>query len=106
MKTHLFLRSEFTVGGTIAVSVDVSGDGRLPQDSWGPNTTEPTGFISLSLFLVSDSYNLTIINGTTGDFLSGEPGSTVKHLNYVIPSCLSQGDYDVSLLHSSNQSLP
>lgn len=84
------------------MSVDVSGDGRLPQASWGPDTTLPSGFISLSLFLVSDNYNLTIINGTTGDFLRGEPGSTVKHLNYVIPSCLSEGNYDVSLLHSSN----
>jgi hypothetical protein len=88
--------SEFTVGGTISVSVDVSGDGRLPQGSWGPDSTLPSGFISLSIFLVSGSQNVTIVNGTTGDFLRGEPGSTVKHLNYVIPSCLSEGDYNVS----------
>lgn len=93
--THLSC-SQFTVGGTIAVSVDVSGDGRLPQGSWGPDSTLPTGFISLSIFLVSSSQNLTIVNGTTGEFLAGEPGSTVKHLNYVVPGCASGGDYDVS----------
>jgi hypothetical protein len=90
--------SEFTVGGTISVSVDVSGNGRLPRDSWGPDSTLPSGFISLSIFLVSANQNLTIVNGTTGDFLKGEPGSTVKHLNYVVPSCLPEGDYEVSPL--------
>lgn len=89
--------SEFTVGGTISVSVDVSGNGRLPQGSWGPNSTLPSGFISLSIYLVSGSQNVTVVDGTTGGFLAGEPGSTVKHLNYVVPSCLPEGDYDVRL---------
>lgn len=86
--------SEFTVGGTIGVSVDVSGNGRLPQGSWGPNSTLPSGFISLSLYLVSNDHNVTIIDGTDGAFLAGEPGSTVKHLSYVIPNCLPAGNYD------------
>jgi len=98
--TLLILYSEFTVGGNIAVSVDVSGNGRLPQGSWGPNTQLESGFISLSIFLVSGSQNVTIVNGTTGEFLSGEPGSTVKHLNYAIPSCLPEGDYDVRMCNS------
>ncbi|KAG8846334.1 hypothetical protein FRB91_000902 [Serendipita sp. 411] len=86
--------SEFTVGGTIAVSVDVSGNGRLPEGSWGPNSTLPSGFISLSIFIVSGSHNVTVVDGTSGQFLSGEPGSTVKHLNYVVPDCLPEGKYD------------
>lgn len=86
--------SEFTVGGTISVSVDVSGNGQLPQASWGPNSTLPSGFISLSIYLVSGDQNVTVVDGTTGAFLAGEPGSTVKHLNYAVPSCLPAGNYD------------
>ncbi|KAG8814812.1 hypothetical protein FRC17_000966 [Serendipita sp. 399] len=86
--------SEHTVGGTIGVSVDVSGNGRLPEGSWGPNSTLPSGFISLSIYIVSGSQNVTVVDGTSGQFLSGEPGSTVKHLNYVIPDCLPEGKYD------------
>jgi hypothetical protein len=93
--------SEFTVGGTIAVSVDVSGNGKMPQDSYGPNSTSPTGFISLSIYLVSDNKNVTVVDGTTGSFLAGEVGSTVKHLNYVVPNCLSEGRYEVHS-HSIN----
>ncbi|PVF97589.1 hypothetical protein CPB86DRAFT_420808 [Serendipita vermifera] len=93
--------SEFTVGGTIAVSVDVSGNGKMPQDSYGPNSTSPTGFISLSIYLVSDNKNVTVVDGSTGSFLAGEVGSTVKHLNFVVPNCLSEGRYEYTYYEHS-----
>ncbi|KAJ1311126.1 hypothetical protein OPQ81_009627 [Rhizoctonia solani] len=86
--------SQYSAGGAIGVSVDVSGNGRLPTLASVPGSTLPTAFISLNIFLVSSQTktNLTVTSGN--QFLEGEPGSTVKHLNFVIPSCLKTGDYN------------
>ncbi|KAG8713834.1 hypothetical protein FRC11_010818 [Ceratobasidium sp. 423] len=86
--------SQYSPGGTIGVSVDVSGNGRLPTSASVPGSTLPTAFISLNIFLISSQTktNLTVTSGT--QFLEGEPGSTVKHLNFALPSCLKTGDYN------------
>ncbi|CAE6533584.1 unnamed protein product [Rhizoctonia solani] len=86
--------SQYSAGGAIGVSVDVSGNGRLPTSASVPGSTLPTSFISLNVFLVSSQTktNITVTSGT--QFLEGEPGSTVKHLNFGIPSCLKTGDYN------------
>lgn len=89
------VHSQFSAGGGLGVSVDVSGNGRLPTSASVPGSTLPTAFISLNIFLVSSQTktNITVTSGP--QFLEGEPGSTVKHLNFVIPSCLKTGDYNV-----------
>ncbi|CAE6447232.1 unnamed protein product [Rhizoctonia solani] len=86
--------SQYSPGGSIGVSVDVSGNGRLPTSASVPGSTLPTAFISLNIFLVSSQTktNITVTSGT--QFLESEPGSTVKHLDFVIPSCLKTGDYN------------
>ncbi|KAF8761633.1 hypothetical protein RHS01_00918 [Rhizoctonia solani] len=86
--------SQYSAGGAIGVSVDVSGNGRLPISASFPGSTLPTAFISLNIFLISSqtNTNVTVTSGT--QFLEGEPGSTVKHLNFAIPSCLKTGDYN------------
>ncbi|CAE6423276.1 hypothetical protein BN14_01431 [Rhizoctonia solani AG-1 IB] len=86
--------SQYSAGGAIGVSVDVSGNGRLPISASTPGSTLPTAFISLNIFLISSqtNTNVTVTSGT--QFLEGEPGSTVKHLNFAIPSCLKTGDYN------------
>ncbi len=43
--------------------------------------------------------NLTVSKGT--DLLSQEQGSTVKHLNYQVPTCVPIAFYSVSLSPSS-----
>ncbi|CAE6511374.1 unnamed protein product [Rhizoctonia solani] len=86
--------SQYSTGGTISVSVDVSGNGRLPTSASVPGSTLPTAFISLNIFLISSQTktNITVTSGS--QFLEGESGSTVKHLNFAIPSCLKTGDYN------------
>ncbi|KAG9083419.1 hypothetical protein FS749_006047, partial [Ceratobasidium sp. UAMH 11750] len=86
--------SQLQAGGAIGVSVDVSGNGRLPPGASVPGSVLPTAFISLNIFLISSQTktNVTVTSGP--QFLAGEPGSTVKHLNFAIPSCLKTGDYN------------
>ncbi|KAG8694279.1 hypothetical protein FRC09_009950 [Ceratobasidium sp. 395] len=86
--------SQLQAGGAIGVSVDVSGNGKLPPGASIPGSVLPTAFISLNIFLVSSQTktNITVTSGP--QFLEGEPGSTVKHLNFAIPSCLKTGDYN------------
>lgn len=77
----------------LQVAIDVSGNGQLP---WPPvnGSNIPTFFRNVTLFLTSYAlgYNFTISNATnaTGslpflDILQQEPGSTVKHVNWIWP---------------------
>lgn len=79
-----------------------------------------TGFFNITIFLSSynTGLNLTITNGTAsagnaslGNIFDQEPGSTVKHVNWIWPSCLvgegdsgnsSRGDYNVSEVLASD----
>lgn len=90
--------SQLAAGGAIGVSVDVSGDGRLPTSASIPGSTLPTAFISLNIFLISSQTNTNITVTSGPQFLGGEQGSTVKHLNFAIPSCLKSGDYNVGFV--------
>ncbi|KAG8747944.1 hypothetical protein FRC10_010563 [Ceratobasidium sp. 414] len=93
--------SQLQAGGAIGVSVDVSGNGRLPPGASIPGSVLPTAFISLNIFLISSQTktNITVTSGP--QFLEGEPGSTVKHLNFAIPSCLKTGDYNYTYYEAS-----
>ncbi|KAL4792392.1 hypothetical protein BDV19DRAFT_392229 [Aspergillus venezuelensis] len=86
-------------GENLHISIDVSGSGRLPLE---PESDAETEFHSLTLFLTSfeTGKNFTIANGTeteiensedgdgyTSSILDLEPGSTVKHVNWVWPGC-------------------
>ncbi|KAF2671241.1 hypothetical protein BT63DRAFT_453639 [Microthyrium microscopicum] len=103
-------------GDFLQVAIDVSGSGRLP---WPPvnDTRTPTFFRNITLFLTSyeTGHNFTISNATnaTGtlpdiDILNQEPGSTVKHVNWLWPLCLvgngqrssgkdARGSYNISI---------
>ncbi|KAL3461552.1 hypothetical protein BJX64DRAFT_153124 [Aspergillus heterothallicus] len=120
-------------GDTLHISLDVSGNGQL---SLTPDDDEPTRFHNITLFLTSSTTekNFTISNGTeplvfalpltsedsssnsnsngsvipyTGPILSLEPGSTVKHINWIWPECFvgdgdsgdqgARGDYNISM---------
>ncbi|KAL6229206.1 hypothetical protein BDW75DRAFT_225472 [Aspergillus navahoensis] len=88
-------------GDNLQVSIDVSGNGRLslPADE-DDDDDAPTKFHNITIFLTSteNERNLTISNGTlpsdsdsntgyVGPVLDLEPGSTVKHVNWVWPRC-------------------
>ena len=76
----------------------VSGDGLLSPLASVPGSGLATGFDSLDVFLVSYQTQLNITVSTGPDLLTQEPGSTVKHLNFPIPSCVPPGQYNVSCI--------
>ncbi|KAL4733971.1 hypothetical protein BDV11DRAFT_175204 [Aspergillus similis] len=85
-------------GDALQIAIDVSGNGRLPLSADEDEDDATTEFHSISVFLTSteNERNLTISNETVpSDSESGyvrpvldlEPGSTVKHVNWVWPRC-------------------
>ncbi|KZV96237.1 hypothetical protein EXIGLDRAFT_833733 [Exidia glandulosa HHB12029] len=90
--------SQHNAPGNMPIAIDVSGNGKL--QSLGDNSR----FESLDLFLVSDQVgangvNITVSSGPT--LLEGEPGSTVKHLDFAIPACLPAGNYNLTFYEAS-----
>ncbi|KAH8921765.1 hypothetical protein BT69DRAFT_1279323 [Atractiella rhizophila] len=87
-----------TVGSTMPIAIDISGDGLLPFPPPSPIASNdlPTAILSLDLYLVSskNNVNVTVSEGT--GLLEQESGSTVKHLNYRVPDCLPAGDYNLT----------
>ena len=71
----------------------VSGDGKLSQPAFSG-----VGLDGLNIYLVSSDSgdNITISEGS--GLLTQESGSTVKHLNWPIPSCIAAGNYNVNKL--------
>ena len=63
------------------IALDVSGSGVIPLAS----TTSPTRIVSLSVFLVSVEQRINVSIAAAG-LLDQESGSTVKHLQYNVPS--------------------
>jgi hypothetical protein len=120
---------------TLHISLDVSGNGQLTLT---PDDDDPTRFHEITIFLTSSETerNFTVSNGTTptqvsidldsdsdsdsnsngsvtaytGPILDLEPGSTVKHVNWVWPNCFvgdgnsndqgARGNYNISLHQS------
>ncbi|KAK0465426.1 uncharacterized protein EV420DRAFT_1514312 [Desarmillaria tabescens] len=78
-------------GSTLPISIDVSGDGRLPGDS---------SFSLLEIYLVSSetNINLTVVSGA--DFLTQESGS-VRHENFMVPTCIKAGNYNLTFYETS-----
>jgi hypothetical protein len=93
--------SQHHTGGTLPIAIDVSGNGKLVQAASVPGSDLSTAFRSLDIYLVSaeTSVNLTVSSGP--QLLQGEQGSTVKHLNWPIPSCLPQGAYNLTYYEGS-----
>ncbi|KAH8884480.1 hypothetical protein GQ53DRAFT_391210 [Thozetella sp. PMI_491] len=83
-------------GDLIEVALDVSANGRLPLPPYADDS--PSKIYNITIFLSSydTGKNLTITNGTAtfnnaslGDIMQQEPGSTVKHVKWKWPSCLT-----------------
>lgn len=76
----------------------ISGDGKLQSSAAIPGSNLPTRFDGLEIFLVSSQTNVNITVSTGPGLLTQESGSTVKHLNWPIPTCISPGQYNVCTL--------
>lgn len=99
----------------LQVAIDTSANGQLPQNN---PSTSPTVIHNITLFLFSydTGFNFTISNATTttpplANILSQESSSTVKHVNWLWPSCLvgsgssssstsARGNYNISIHQS------
>ncbi|WQF77952.1 hypothetical protein CDEST_02966 [Colletotrichum destructivum] len=82
-------------GENLHVSLDVSTNGKMPLPPYAEDS--PTKIFNVTMFLSSytTGRNLTITNGTAtannaslGNIMYQEPGSTVKHVNWIWPDCL------------------
>ncbi|KAH9814426.1 hypothetical protein DFH28DRAFT_1083005 [Melampsora americana] len=74
-------------------SLEVTGDGKLPPASTEPGNQQATTILSLSVFLINADLNMTVFENL--NLLEQERGSSVKHLNFQLPSCTPSGTYQV-----------
>ncbi|TVY22948.1 hypothetical protein LHYA1_G008176 [Lachnellula hyalina] len=94
-------------GDTLQVALDVSSDGQLQLPPYPANPVSAINNITIYLSSYTTGKNFTISNGTAGAgnaslgaIMQQEPGSTVKHVNWVWPDCLV-GDGDPTGSNSS-----
>jgi hypothetical protein len=80
--------------------LQISGNGHLDQAASIPGSGKDTRFDLLQIFLVSDQTKLNLTVSEGPGLLQQEQGSTVKHLNYNLPSCVPPGNYNVIYLAS------
>ncbi|EGY22717.1 hypothetical protein VD0002_g977 [Verticillium dahliae] len=82
-------------GENLHVSLDVTTNGEIPLPPYADDS--PSGIFNITMFLSSyvTGRNFTISNGTAtennhtlGPIMLQEPGSTVKHVNWLFPRCL------------------
>lgn len=89
--------STFHFGSDIPIAIDVSGNGQLPVSASVPGNSGKTGYDGLDIYLVSSQTNTNVTVSYDSGILKDESGSTVKHLNWQMPSCLSSGEYNLTL---------
>lgn len=109
--SHLFgdgFSADSSEQDTLHVAIDVTANGKLPLPSNDDDNDDDNQIFSIEMFLYSyvTGRNFTISNGTAsannaslGEIMAQEPGSTVKHVNWIWPECLvgdgaPEGDSD------------
>ncbi|KAF5375070.1 hypothetical protein D9758_000139 [Tetrapyrgos nigripes] len=84
-------------GSNIPIAIEISGNGQLPaSEATNPDSSSSIHYTSLEIYLVSASTNSNFTVSSGPGLLSQEPGSTVKHLDWQIPSCIPPGDYNLT----------
>ncbi|OCH95548.1 hypothetical protein OBBRIDRAFT_767320 [Obba rivulosa] len=96
--------STLHAGSNNSIAIDVSGDGKLPnwQTASVPGSDLSTRFDSLEIYLVSYQTNLNLSVSQGPGLLEQESGSTVKHLNWAIPTCVPSGGYNLTFYEGSH----
>lgn len=90
LKSYCFL---LTVKDTLHVALDVTSNGQLQLPPYPSNPTSAIHNITIFLSSYDTGRNFTVSNGTAsvgslGEIMQMEPGSTVKHINWIWPDCL------------------
>ncbi|KAJ7786102.1 hypothetical protein B0H16DRAFT_1295596 [Mycena metata] len=88
-------------GSPLPIAIDVSGNGKLPPAASLPDSNSSTGFQSLEIYLVSATTNINITVSSGPGLLANESGSTVKHVNWPVPTCLPAGNYNLTFYEAS-----
>ncbi|KAF8078471.1 hypothetical protein FPV67DRAFT_1465383 [Lyophyllum atratum] len=91
----------FRVASTLPISIEVSGNGKLPTPALLPDSGLPTRYDSLEMYLVSYQAQVNITVSAGPELLTRETG-TVKHLNWLIPSCIPSGLYNLAFYEASH----
>ncbi|KAJ7492817.1 hypothetical protein FB451DRAFT_551794 [Mycena latifolia] len=86
----------------VPIAVDVSGDGKLSPAASLPGSGLSTSYELLEIYLVSAQTNINMTVSAGPGLLSNESGSTVKHLNWPIPTCIPAGDYNLTFYETSH----
>ncbi|KAJ6604454.1 hypothetical protein DFH09DRAFT_1122744 [Mycena vulgaris] len=89
-------------GSTMPIAVDVSGDGKLSPAASLPGSGLSTSYELLEIYLVSAQTSMNITVSAGPGLLTNESGSTVKHLNWPIPTCVPSGDYNLTFYETSH----
>jgi hypothetical protein len=103
---------------TLHVAIDVTANGKLPLPPHDEGDDNQIFSIEMFLYSYMTGRNLTISNWTAtannaslGEIMAQEPGSTVKHINWVWPDCLvgdgnPGGDSDRGVYNVSHTCVP
>ncbi|EJD47852.1 hypothetical protein AURDEDRAFT_163313 [Auricularia subglabra TFB-10046 SS5] len=86
--------SPYRAGSNMPIAVDVSGNGQL-------SAHKDTSIDELHIYLVSAQTNANFSVAADDAFLSGEEGSTVKHLDFIAPECVPAGSYNLTFYEVS-----
>ncbi|KAH8586461.1 hypothetical protein B0O99DRAFT_644405 [Bisporella sp. PMI_857] len=101
-------------GDTLHVALDVTANGLLQLPPYPENPISAIYNVSIFLSSYTTGKNFTVSNGTAsagnaslGNIMVQEPGSTVKHINWIWPACLvgdgapsgdsARGIYNISI---------
>ncbi|KAF5337326.1 hypothetical protein D9611_003310 [Ephemerocybe angulata] len=95
------LNSEHNVGGNIPISIEVSGNGKLPSAALRPGSKLDTAYEEINIFLVSSKTNVNLTVTAGPNLLTDEEGS-VRHFDYKLPSCIQPGQYNMTFYETSS----
>ncbi|KAA1066383.1 hypothetical protein PGT21_029587 [Puccinia graminis f. sp. tritici] len=85
--------SKKPAGKKILISLEITGDGVLKPSNTDAGSQLATAILSVEIYLANRERNITISQGP--ELMQGERGSSVKHMDFVIPECTPPGDYQV-----------
>ncbi|KNE99022.1 hypothetical protein PSTG_07674 [Puccinia striiformis f. sp. tritici PST-78] len=78
--------SKKPAGKKIKLSLEVTGDGVLKPSNTDAGSQLATAILGVEIYLVSREHNITISQGP--QLMQGERGSSVKHMDFVIPEVI------------------
>jgi hypothetical protein len=70
----------------MGISLEITGDGILTPSNTDTGTQLATAILSVEIYLANKDRNITISQGP--ELMQGERGSSVKHMDFIIPEVI------------------